>query len=291
MSAVERLPGTAVVPPSAGSQVVSWFRLLASELRLVLTRRRNIAGLCTLAAVPILIAVAVKVWGVGGGGGPVFIDEIVRNGLFVGLTALAVELPLFLPLAIATISGDSIAGEANIGTLRYLLTVPAGRTRLLTVKYASIVIFSLLATCLVAGTGLLIGVILFGGGPLPLLSGVEISFGSGVIRMLLACCYLAAGFAAVGAIGLFISTLTEQPIGAMVATVLLTVGMFIAETISQLDWLHPYLLTHWWTAFADVLREPIYTDNIERGLITAAAYAVVFWLAAWARFGSKDITS
>ncbi|SDT00316.1 ABC transporter permease [Microlunatus soli] len=297
MSAVEQLtddhPSSAGPwdRPSLGRQLTSWFRLLASELRLVLTRRRNIAGLATLAAVPILIAVAVKIWGVGGGGGPVFIDNIVGNGLFVGLTALAVELPLFLPLAIATISGDSIAGEANIGTLRYLLTVPAGRTRLLTVKYASIVIFSLLATCLVAGTGLVIGLILFGGGPMPLLSGVQISFGAGLVRMLLACCYLAAGFAAVGAIGLFISTLTEQPIGAMVATVLLTVGMFIAETINQLDWLHPYLLTHWWSAFADVLRDPIYTGNIERGLVTAAAYAVVFWLAAWARFTSKDVTS
>lgn len=275
---------------SAAEPVVSWLRLLLSELGLVLTRRRNIAGLCTLAAVPILIAVAVKVWGAGGGG-PAFIDDIINNGLFVGLTALAIELPLFLPLAIATISGDAIAGEANIGTLRYLLTVPAGRTRLLSVKYAALVIFSLLATCLVAGVGLLIGVILFGGGPLPLLSGVQISFGAGLLRMLLACCYLAAGFAAVGAIGLFISTLTEQPIGAMVATILLTVGMFITESISQLDWLHPYLLTHNWMSFVDVFRDPIYTGNLERGLITAAAYAVVFWLAAWARFTSKDITS
>lgn len=279
---------TAVRSPQ--SPVSSWFRLLRSELRLVATRRRNIAGLATLAAVPVLIAVAVKVWG-SGGGGPAFMSSIVSNGLFVGMVALVVELPLFLPLAIATISGDSIAGEANIGTLRYLLTVPAGRTRLLTVKYASIVIFSLLATCLVAAVGLLIGVILFGGGPVPLLSGTQIGFAAGLWRMFLGCCYLAAGFAALGSIGLFISTLTEQPIGAMVATVLLNVGMFIADEISQLDWLHPYLLTHWWTSFADVFRDPIYAGDINRGLLTALAYAVVFWLAAWARFTSKDITS
>ena len=270
--------------------VSSWIRLLGSEFRLVATRRRNIAGLATLAAVPVLIAVAVKVWG-GGEGGPAFIGDITENGLFVALAALTVELPLFLPLAIATVSGDSIAGEANIGTLRYLLTVTVGRTRLLTVKYASIVIFSLLATVLVAAVGVIIGVILFGAGSLSLLSGTEISFADGLWRLLLACGYLAAGFAAVGAIGLFISTLTEQPIGAMVATVLLTVGMFIADTIQQLDWLHPYLLTHWWTSFGDVLRDPIYGGNLGRGLITAAAYAVVFWLAAWSRFTTKDITS
>ena len=97
--------------------------------------------------------------------------------------------------------------------------------------------------------------------------------------------------AALGAIGLFISTLTEQPIGATIAIVLVNVMMFILDSISQLAWLHPWLLTHWWTAFGDLLRDPIATDAISAGLLTALVYAVVFWPAAWARFSSKDITS
>ena len=280
MSAVDAVP----------SPVVSWLRLFGSECRLVISRRRNIAGLGVLAAVPILIAVAVKIWGVGGGG-PSFVDAITGNGLFVALAALAVELPLFLPLAVSWISGDAIAGEANLGTLRYLLTVPVGRTRLLTVKYASLIFFSLAATVLVALVGALIGSILFGTGPMILLSGDTIGFGATVVRLALVCCYLAAGFAALAAIGLFVSTLTEQPIGATVATVLINVGMFVLDTITQLDWLHPYLLTHWWMSFGDLLRSPIYTGDISRGLLTALAYAIIFWLAAWARFSSKDVTS
>ena len=113
-------------------------RFLASELGLIFRRRRNIAGLAVLAVVPIILAVAVKTSGGGGGGGPDFLDAIVGNGLFVAFAALTLELPLFLPLAVATIAGDSVAGEANIGTLRYLLTVPAGRTRLLVVKLSLI---------------------------------------------------------------------------------------------------------------------------------------------------------
>src|SRR5689334_4153057 len=105
-------------------------RFLRSELWLIFGRRRNWAGLAVLAAVPILIAVAVKVSppGGGGGGGPDFFASITSNGLFVALAALTVELPLFLPLAVAAISADTIAGEANLGTLRYLLTVPVGRS-------------------------------------------------------------------------------------------------------------------------------------------------------------------
>jgi ABC-2 type transport system permease protein len=110
-------------------------------------------------------------------------------------------------------------------------------------------------------------------------------------RLLLSSLYLAAQFSALGAIGLFISTLTEQPIGATIAVVLINVMMFILDSISQLAWLHPWLLTHWWTAIGDFVRDPIYPDSIERGLLTAAAYAVTFWLLAWARFSSKDITS
>jgi ABC-2 type transport system permease protein len=79
--------------------------------------------------------------------------------------------------------------------------------------------------------------------------------------------------------------------GATIAVVLLNVMMFILDSISQLAWLHPWLLTHWWTSFTDLLRDPIYTADLGRGLLTAAVYAVVFWLAAWANFSNKAGTS
>lgn len=266
-------------------------RFLLSELAIIFGRRRNLAGLAVLAVVPIILAVAVRVSSPGRGGGPDFVSAITGNGLFVAFAALTLELPLFLPLAIGAVAGDTVAGEANLGTLRYLLTIPAGRTRLLVTKYAALVIFSLVATTLVAVVGAVMGLALFGGGNMTLLSGTQTSFADGVWRLLLTVLYLTVQFSAFAAIGLFISTLTEQPIGATIAVVLVNVMMFILDSISQLSWLHPWLLTHWWTMFGDVLRDPIATDGLQRGLLTAAVYAGVFWLAAWARFSSKDITS
>src|SRR5690242_3338774 len=149
-------------------------RFLRSELWLIFGRRRNWAGLAVLAAVPVIIGVSVKIWppsGGGGGEGPDFFASITSNGLFVALAALTLELPLFLPLAVAAISADTVAGEANLGTLRYVLAVPVHRTRLLAVKYTAVVIFSFAATVLVAGIGALLGLALFGGGPVTLLSG------------------------------------------------------------------------------------------------------------------------
>jgi ABC-2 type transport system permease protein len=266
-------------------------RFLRSELKIIFGRRRNIAGLGVLAVVPVILAVSVRVSSGSQGAGPDFIIGITGNGLFVAFAALALELPLFLPLAISAISGDAVAGEANLGTLRYLLAIPAGRTRLLVIKYAALVIFAVAATFLVALVGSIIGLALFGAGDMTLLSGTQTSLADGLWRLVLSSLYLAAGFSALGAIGLFVSTLTEQPIGATIAIVLVNVMMFILDSIAQLDWLHPWLLTHWWTSFGDLLRDPIATESIQRGLVTALVYASVFWVAAWARLSTKDISS
>ena len=290
MSAAEVLATDQRAPARTGAGGLS-LRFLASELWIIGGRRRNLAGLAVLAVVPVLLAIAVRVSAPDSGDGPDFVSAITGNGLFVAFAALALELPIFLPLAVGVIAGDSVAGEANIGTLRYLLTIPAGRTRLLAVKFVAIAISALVAVLLVAGVGTVMGLALFGGGPMTLLSGSQTSMAGGVGRLALCCLYLAVQLSALGAIGLFISTLTEQPIGATVAVVLVNVMMFVLDSISQLSWLHPWLLTDWWTAFGDLLRDPMATENVVRGLVTAAVYAGVFWLAAWARFSSKDITS
>ncbi|HEX8627862.1 MAG TPA: ABC transporter permease [Catenuloplanes sp.] len=269
-------------------------RFLRSELRLMFVRRRNQAGLVVLAAVPIIIAVAVKVSSpadTADGGGPDFVNGIVNNGFFVALAALTVELPLFLPLAVAILAGDSVAGEANIGTLRYLLTVPVGRTRLLAVKYAGIVTGAFLAPLLVATVGVLIGLALFGGGPVTTLSGSQVGLGEGLLRLLGVCLYLGVCLAALGAIGLFISTLTEQPMGASVATIFVAVLSFVLITIPQVDWLHPYLLTRHWEDFGELLRDPVTLDALGPGLRSAGAYIVIFLAAAWANLSGRDITS
>jgi len=266
-------------------------RLLRSELRLIAGRRRNQMGLLVLAAVPVLIAVAVRLSSPHEGRGPDFLSSITSNGLFVPLAALSVELGLFLPLAIAMVAGDAVAGEANLGTLRYLLTVPVGRTRLLVTKYLSLVIGALWAVAVVVLAGAIAGIALFGTGPMVTLSGTEVSFGSAVWRVVLVSLYVAAGLAALAAVGLFISTLTEQPLAATVALMIFTILSWIADSVPQIAWLHPWLLVDKWMAFGDLLRDPPFADNIMQGLWVDLAYAVVFGLLAWARFGGKDITS
>ena len=267
-------------------------RFLRSELWLIFGRRRNWAGMAVLAAVPILLTIAVSVGGNrDSGGGPDFIASITSNGFFVAMAALTLEVPLFLPIAVAAISADALAGEANLGTLRYLLSVPVGRTRMVLVKYTAVVIFAFAATFLVAVVAVVAGLLVFGGGPVTLLSGASVPLGAALLRLVAIYAYVAVGLSALGAIGIFVSSLTEQPIGATIAIVILSVGSFIADSIPQLSFFQPYLLTHYWLAYADLLRSPVPLDGIGHGLVTAGAYTAIFLSAAWARFGGRDVTS
>jgi ABC-2 type transport system permease protein len=272
----------------------SWLRLLGSELRLMFRRWRNLALLGVLVVLPVVLGIGLRVSTPdGGGGGPnaSFFAQLAGNGVFLSFLALTILLALVLPLVVAVVAGDSIAGEAGLGTLRYLLTVPAGRTRLLSVKYAAVVIFGLAACLLVSAVSLIMGAILFPIGPVTLLSGTTVSLADGLLRLLYVTLYVAAGMAALAAIGLAISTLTEHPIGAIAAILVLAVASEVTDNVAQFAVIHPYLPTHFWLSFDSLLRAPIDTGTLLHGLLSFGVYIVIFGSIAWARFTSADVTS
>lgn len=265
-------------------------RLFANELATQFRRGRTLAMLGALALIPILLGVAIRIAGSSSPGrGPAFLDQITGNGLFVALAALTVAIPLFLPLTVSVAAGDAIAGEAASGTLRYLLLVPSGRARLLAVKYAWAVVFCLTAAVLVVVVGTIVGWILFPVGPVTLLTGTEVSVAEGVGRVLLIAGYAALSLCGLAAIGLFFSTLTSVPIGAMAATAILAVAAQIVGAIPQLEALHPWLFTDRWLDFGDLLRAPIVWDGFAQNALLQGAYIVVFVGAALWRFARKDI--
>jgi ABC-2 type transport system permease protein len=285
--------------PAAVSALTAGLGLFRSELLLTLRRWRTLALLGVLAAVPVLIGIAVRIEtggsgggdGSGGGGGPAFFSQITNNGLFLVFAALAATLPVFLPMAVGVVAGDSVAGEVASGTLRYLLVAPAGRTRLLLVKYASVLTFCLIATLVVAVSALAVGAVLFPLGEVTTISGTTVAFGEGLLRAALIALVVAASLAGIAAIGLFVSTLTGSGVAAMATTVGLLITVQILGSIPQLDAVHPYLFPHYWLSFADLMRDPLLWDEVGKNLGLQAVYAAVFGAAAWARFTSRDISA
>nr|WP_240721395.1 ABC transporter permease [Pseudarthrobacter sp. NamE5] len=278
---------TDAAPPGGWGLSLFW-----SELRVLFGRRRTWALLLALAAIPVLIAVAVRLSSaVPAGRGPAFLDRISQNGLFVAFTAMLVSVPLFLPLTVGVVAGDTIAGEANLGTLRYLLVAPTGRVRLLLVKYAGALAFCLAAPLTVGLAGAAIGAALFPVGPVTLLSGDVIEPPQAALRILLIAAYLAVSLAGLSAVGLFLSTLTVVPVGAMAATVVVSVVSQVLDQLPQLEWLHPWLFSHYWLGFGDLLRQPLLWDSFASNALLQAGYVAVFGALAYGRFVTKDILS
>jgi len=268
-------------------------RLMLSELKVMFTRRRTWAMLAAIALIPILLATAVALSSerLAPGEGPPFLAQVTQNGLFTGFTAMLLAIPLFLPLTVSVVSGDTIAGEAQLGTLRYLLISPVGRLRLLIVKYLGSLVFILAGTFTLMLAGAAIGAILFPVGPVTLLSGVTISMVEAFGRMALVALYTSISMAGMAAVGLFISTLTTVPVGAMTATLVTSGVSNILGNIPQISWMHEWLFTYYWLDFADLLRAPIEWSSMANNLLLQIGWIAVFGSLAYGRFTTKDILS
>jgi len=283
----------AAAPVSVAHRRGAWARLMRSELRLVFGRRRNQVLLAGLAAVPLLLGTVLLVTqdSALGGQGPGFVGRVTGNGLFLVVAALFLCLPFLLPLTIGIASGDAVAGEASAGTLRYLLTVPVSRTRLLGVKALGALAFAGAAVLAIAVVAFLTGAAYFGLDDMALLSGSTIPLGTGIGRMAGVVVYVALSMTGLVAVGLFLSTLTEVPVGAMAATVVVAIVSAVLDTLPQLSAIHGGLLTHHWLDFAEFLRVEVGWDVLAQGLAVQGAWVVVFGALAWARFTTADVSS
>ena len=265
--------------------------LLANELRTMFRRNRNLVLLGVLALIPVALGIAVKVGTHHGSGAGGFLAQVSNNGLFLVFAALSLTLPIFLPMALGVVAGDSISGEAAQGTLRYLLVAPVGRVRLLAVKGAALVVFCLVSTAVVSISALLAGLALFPGGQVTLLSGDSIGMGAALVKAVWVTLLVAASLLGLAAVGLFVSTLTDTPVAGMAVTIGLTIVCGIIEAIPQLSAIQPWLYTAQWQSYADLLRDPVILSNIEHNLLIQLGYVAVFGSAAWARLTTRDVTS
>lgn len=276
--------------------------MIRIELIKLLRRPRTWVAIAMLNALPTLIAILVSVTDIGPapGTGPPFLSAVLTDATLFPLAALGIVLPLFLPIAVAVVGGEAIAGEAQTGTLRYLLIRPVGRGHLIVAKLISVVAFVLLTVLIVAGVGYVVGHLFLGQGTAPTgiastgtgsfsgstLSDVEVAQRTG-----LALAYVTLSMLGVAALALLLSTMTDSAIGAALGAI----GFLIASTVllglDAADALQPWLPTRYWLAFVDLFRDPILWDDVTRGVLLQVGYFVVFSVAAWANFATKDVTS
>lgn len=271
--------------------------LLRVELLKLVLSRRTWLTIAVIDALPALVAVLLAVTDLGPrpGTGPAFLSAVLTDGTLFPLAALGLVLPLFLPIAVAVTAGEAVAGEAQQGTLRYLLVRPVGRTRLLVAKLVAVMAFVVLTIVVVALTSYVFGTLLLGDGtvrptgPTTSVSGSPLSTSELLGRTGLALGYAMVCMLGVAAIALFLSTVADSPLGAALGTMAVLVASTLLLTLDAADVLQPYLPTRYWLAFVDLFRDPILWRDVVRGTLLQLAYAAVFLGAGWANFTTKDV--
>jgi ABC-2 type transport system permease protein len=302
--------------------------MIKVELVKLLRRPRTWISVVLTCALPLMVAIFITVTDLvpPPGQGSAFLSAVLQDGALYPAAALALVLPVFLPVAVAVVAGDSIAGEAAGGTLRYLLVRPVGRTRLLVAKLVSVVVYVLLVVLAVTFTAYATGVFLLGpsvaaavgqapgggvpggaaapglagqaptagqaaGGAVTSLSGAPLSLLQLTERTAGAIAFITVSMLGVAAIALFLSTITDSALGSALGALAALVASEVLVTLNAATVVQPYLPTRYWLAWIDFFRQPVFWRDIQRGFGIQAVYVVVFLAAAWANFSTKDITA
>ncbi|MBK5287985.1 MAG: ABC transporter permease subunit [Acidimicrobiia bacterium] len=274
-------------------------RLLRTELYKQLRLPRTWVALAVVVAIPIIITVALKVsppdTGPGRGGGERG-DGLFRlatqSGLLIPAAALRVMSEFFLVVIICMFAGDAVASEAGWGNLRFLLTRPISRARLLTTKLIVAAVYGLGATAMIVVAGLIAGVLAFGFHPVTLpIVGINESTGSLLGHLGLAVLLAAWGIAGVAAFAFMLSTMMDNSAGAIFGAVGFYIVTSILGAISSIGPMRYGFPTFYGGAWSQLFQGASFGGDMWRNLLVQIPYVLVFAGIGFWWFRRKDITS
>jgi ABC-2 type transport system permease protein len=222
-----------------------------------------------------------------------------QSGLLVPAAALSLLSGFLLVVVVGVLAGESVAGDAATGNLRYVLMRPVRRARLLAAKATVAGLLTWVAVAIVAVASLVIGLALFGSHPVVVPVGAgglathafTLAPGTIVARVAVAAAYVAFGYTALVALGVLFSTMTDSPTGAIGAAVGVYVISEILDSITEIGQIRYALPTHYQDVWTQMFTTNTYPHDMLVGLIVQLAYLVVFSAAALWWFGHKDIRS
>ncbi|TCZ74791.1 ABC transporter permease [Flaviaesturariibacter aridisoli] len=219
----------------------------------------------------------------------------IINGYFVCFVILQTLL-VHVPLLIALVAGDSIAGEANMGTLRLLFSRPVSRSALLLSKFAAATIYTLCLLLFMALLALFGSLLLFGSGDLIILKSdmiVILDHADIFWRYGAAFGFAALAMTTVAALAFFFSLFAENAVGPIIATMSVIIVCTILTTmdIPMFNVLKPWLFTNHMLNWKGFFERPVDGAEIARSATILAAHIVLLVGGTLLIARKKDILS
>jgi ABC-2 type transport system permease protein len=267
-------------------------RSLGREFQKILAQKRTYLGWGGLLAIPFLEVLALYLSSSNPhsqGEGPPFLDQVVSNGMFVPLSALAALSLFLLPLLASMAGAYPIAGEAEQGTMKTWLSRPVSRTTVLFSKWGIAIVYVVIGMLLVWGGGLLAGGIVFGLKPLVTLSGTTVSIPYGLWLTFLTFGLILLAMTCLISLAALVSTFTNSSLTASIVAMVVFIVLTILNGFSYFDFMKPYTFTAYSTTFLDFFRDPIYWHPIRNAVLTYVATIAGVTALAWYVFRRRDI--
>ena len=268
--------------------------MIGVEVRRQAKRRRTLYAFLALLAIPAIVVVALVVNGApaaNGPNGPQLVDVASSSATNFALFMLLATSQFLLVVVVSLFAGDAVASEAQWGSLRYLLTRPIPRARLLRTKLVVAGAYSAAAVALVPLASLAMGAVAFGWSSVQTPLAGALGVNTGLARLALATAYVMATMAVVVALAFWFSTLTDSPLTAVGGAVVLIVVSEILDQVTALGSLRLGLPTHYWLAWLDLLRDPVDTSMMTTGLLEMLPWVAVPFALAFRHFDRKDVLS
>jgi ABC-2 type transport system permease protein len=223
------------------------------------------------------------------------IQGTVMNGYLVTYIILQ-SLLIHIPLLVALVAGDALAGEANAGTLRLLLTKPISRAKLVMVKFTGSFIYTVLLIVWLAIVGLFGSLALFGQGDMiNLKSDAFVLLLQHDIMWRYAAAFLFATLAmtTIASLSLLLSAFADNSIGPIISTMGIVVVITILSNLELplFDKIKPYLFTTHMIGWKGFFDDPVPYKAIGFSALVMFLYTVGFLVATILYFNKKDIKS
>lgn len=265
---------------------------LRAEVRRQLGRRRTRLTFGFLLLLPLILVGAFALGDGGGSGrGASFVDLAQVGPANFTVFALFASTGFLLVVVVALFGGDAVPAEASWASLRYLLTAPVPRGRLLRVKLQVALLSSAAALVLLPVWCLVVGTVAYGTASFEGAGGDRLDWGQFWPRLALIVGYQLVSLLFVLALAFCVGVVTDAPLGAVGAAVLVTIVSSILDSIDALGDLREALPTHAQFAWADALSEEIAWSGMATGALWSLAYTVVLLGAAFYLFSRKDVLS
>jgi ABC-2 type transport system permease protein len=266
---------------------------LGVELRRQFKRRRTLGVYALMAALPLILIGALHLGSDDGRRGNVvnLVDVATASGLNFTLFVLFAASGFFLVVVFALFFGDTVASEAQWGSLRYALATPVPRNRLLRQKWYAALLLAVGALLTLVVVALVAGGITYGFGDIETPVGLTLPQGTGLVRLAGMVGYLAVHLLVVGALGFWLSTITDAPLAAVGGAVFTMIVFAVLEQVEQLGDIRNWFPSAYGTAWVDLLQTPVDSDHLFRGVIQALVYVAVLTGLGFRHFQRRDVTS